>query len=389
MSNEDIQQPIIVESGSDMAYDPFDEVMEEGDFTEESVEENVEDVELSEESEGDSEDISEEPEEEEDSEEEAGEETSEEEDKEESEEGEKEESSEDGQEPVADLSKQIEEGSLEVEIGEDKVTLKDLKNDYIGQKEIARRFTEYDVKNKQLEKDVTEINTYVNEFASILKSGDAVGAMAYLGEFAGTPPYMIKEQLVAALKPEIIRREQMTATELQNEYLSSQNQYLQERQQSELRMREAEQANTELQNSITELREANGIDEQTFNEAKASLEQTLSEGEELTPELVVDAVNYSRMYEQAESVIKSSGEQLENESEWIEQLVSVKEKYPEFTEEDLTEVLNSALETVKKSSVEKKLADKVGKKSAPAKKQIKQSNPAEDDGIDPELDDWL
>jgi hypothetical protein len=382
MSNEDIQEPIVVEAGSDMAYDPFDEVVEEGDFTEE--------IEASEESEESSEELPEEPKEEENSEEEAGEEVSEDEVKEESEEdGDKEESSEDEQEPVSDLSKQIEDGSLEVEIDDEKVTLKDLKNDYIGQKEIARRFTEYDVKNKQLEKDVNEINTYVNEFASILKSGDAVGAMSYLGEFAGTPPYMIREQLVAALRPEIIRREQMTATEIQNEYLSSQNSYLQERQESDLRLREAEQAKMELQNSISELREANGIDEQTYREAEASLKQTLTEGEELTPELVVDAVNYGRMYEQAESVIKSSGEQLPNEQEVIEALVDVKERNPEYTNEDLQEILKIALETNKKSSAEKKLAEKVEKKAAPAKKQVKQSNPVEDDGIDPELDDWL
>jgi hypothetical protein len=386
MSNEDIQQVVQVEAGSEMAYDPFDEVVEEGDFTED-VEETVEAVE----SEESSEELSEEPKEEENEvvESEDGEESPDENDEDTEKDSENDESTEDEQEPTVELSKQIEDGSLEVEIGEEKVALKELKNSYMGQKEIARRFTEYDIKSKQLEADTNEINGYVNEFASILKSGDAVGAMSYLGDFAGTPPYMIKEQLIAALRPEIVRREQMTATEIQNEYLSHQNKYLQESRESDLRIREAEQANLELQNSITDLRETNGIDEQTYNDAKAVLEQTLQEGEELTPELVVDTVNYGRMYEQAESVIKSSGEQLENESEWIEQLVTVKEKYPEFTNEDLTEVLNTALETVKKTSVEQKLAQKVEKKSKPVAKQTKQTNPVEDEGIDPELDDWL
>jgi hypothetical protein len=393
--SDDIQEPIVVETGSDMAYDPFDEVVEEGDFTDEV------EVEASEESEESSEEISEEPKEEENESDESesgeeGEDGSEEEIEESEskedkvEEGEsKEEPSEDEQEPTVELSKQIEDGSLEVEIGEEKVALKELKNSYMGQKEIARRFTEYDIKSKQLEADTNEINGYVNEFASILKSGDAVGAMSYLGDFAGTPPYMIKEQLIAALRPEIVRREQMTATEIQNEYLSHQNKYLQESRESELKMREAEQANIELQNSITELRETNGIDEQTYNDAKATLEQTLGEGEELTPELVIETVNYGRMYEQAESVVKSSVEQLPNEQEVIEALVDVKERNPEYTDEDLQEILKIALDSTKKTSVEQKLAQKVEKKSKPVAKQTKQTNPAEDDGIDPELDDWL
>ena len=377
MNNDVEMEPIEVEAGTDMSYDPFDEVVDiepveesEGENEEESLEESeetediVDESEESEESESDDEDT---------------------EDKEE-------ESTEDGDKDevgVDDINKKLEDGSLEVKINDETVTLKDLKNDYIGQKEIARRFTEYDVKSKQLEADTTEINGYINEFAGKLKSGDSVGAMAYFGEFAGIAPYMIKEQLIAALAPEIMRREQMTSMEVQNEYLSSQNQYLQEQRESELNAQQYSQAKQEADTFVNELRETNGIDEQTWNEASSHLEKTLGEGEKLTPELVADTIKYSRMYDQAESVINLSTENLENREQWIEELVSVKEKYPDFTDGDLKEILDDALRTVKKSSKEQNLAKKLDSKSkTTSKKQIKQTNPIDED-IDPELEDWI
>lgn len=288
------------------------------------------------------------------------------------------------------INKQIEEGNLEIQIDEEtKVTLQDLKNDYIGQKEISRRFSEYDVKNKQLEQDTQEINGYISEFAGKLRDGDSVGAMAYFGEFAGVPPYMVKEQLIAALRPEIIRREQMTAVEVQNEYLNSQNDYLQQQRESDSQLRAAEQAQVELKNHEQSIRETHNIDEETWNATYEGIKETLKEGEELTPELVADTVKYSRMYEQAESVVKNFEGQLENTDNWVEQLVDVKEKYPEFTDEDLQEVLKTAYETYKQSSTKEKLAKKVSAKKAPTKQQPKQKAQQQEEEIDPELDDWL
>lgn len=379
----------------DLSYDPFDEVVEEGDFVDEAepseeseeieagAEEQAEDEESTEQeeigeenepSESGPEDGDDEPEvEAKDGEEEAKESEVEDEEKREPE------------ELLAEVNQKLENGELEIQIDEEtSVTLKDLKNDYIGQKEISKRFTEIDQRNKQLEQDSQEINTYVNEFAEIMRNGDAVGAMQYLGQFAGVAPFMIKEQLVAALKPEIIRRDQMSPTEIQNEYLNSQNEYLVEQRGIEDKRKETEQANTELQNQVNEIREANEIDEDTWNQTKNEIEQSLEEGEELTPELVAQTVQYNRMYDQAESVINSLEDKLENQEEWIEKLVDVKEMYPNFTDEDLKEVAVSALAELKKNSIEKKLEEKLSSKPKPQPKTS-----VEEDEIDPELEDWL
>jgi hypothetical protein len=362
----------------DMSVDPFDEVVEIEPI-EESEEPSEEPESKSEEEKNGTVEATEEA-----AKEESGEEGSE-------EEGEESESDDtekaDDEEPAIDLAKQIEEGSLELEIGEEKVTLKDLKNSYQGQKEIARRFTEYDKKSKQLEADTQEINGYINEFAGKLRDGDSIGAMQFFGDFAGVAPYMIKEQLIAALRPEIIRREQMSASDIQNEFLQNQNEYLQQQRESDIKRMEQSQAQQEAERHINSIREANSIDEGTWSETEAYLKETLPEGENATPELIAETINYGRMYQQAEGVVESLGEQLDNKDKWIEELVNVKEKYPDFTEEDLNEVLKNAIEVSKNVSVEKKLADKIEKMSP--KKETKKLNPVKEQDLDPELEDWL
>ena len=288
------------ESGSEGTDDPFDDVVEieaKGEDSEDKTDEIPEDEEESKKDSDGSKDIEAKSKESED---ESIEEIS-----------------------VDSINKQIEEGSLEVQIGDEVATLKDLKNSYIGQKEISKRFTEYDVKSKQLTSDTNEINGYIDEFSARMKNGDSVGAMQYFGEFAGVAPYMIKEQLIAALTPEVIRRSEMTEMELQNESLYSQNEYLTQQRESDLARRDSDQAAQEVINSTNSHRETNGIDEQTWNDTSSYLEKNLPEGAELTPELVVSTIKYSNMYSQAEEVISLSGENLENKEQWLEELVSV------------------------------------------------------------------
>jgi len=287
----------------DMGSDPFDDVVEI-EPTEEVESEDTE------QKEDDGEVVESE---EEGSEEEDDEEDGDSEGKEDSEEPTDDSNGED-EKPLPDFAKAIEDGSLEIDIADTKVSLKDLKNDYIGQKEISKRFTEYDIRNKQLEADKSEINEYINTFAGHLKNGDAIGAMQYFGTFAGSPPHMVKEQLIAALRPEILRRESMSPMEIQNENLNDQNEYLTQQRESENERSRYEQSQQELSSSINELRETNGISENEWQDTISYLEKTLPDEGNHSPELVRDTILYGRMYEQAESIVKASGERLEDEA---------------------------------------------------------------------------
>ena len=186
MDNDINVSDIIMDSG----VDPFDEVVEiepttsaEGSDPFDEIDEGNNEPESKESEESESEEKSEEVEKSEDTESDGNDDkVSENDTKDIKEDGD---DSSGKEEVLPELDKQIEDGSLEIKINDDTLTLKDLKNDYIGQKEISKRFTEYDVKSKQLEKDTTEINGYINEFASKLKDGDSIGAMAYFVNLQG------------------------------------------------------------------------------------------------------------------------------------------------------------------------------------------------------------
>lgn len=374
----------------DAGYDPFDDVVEEGDFEEASDDDSIEaSSDDSEESEDQAPEDAEEPSDEPI--EEASEESDE--DVEKEEESEEEEAEEiSPEESLQALNEKLENGELEIKLDEETaVSLKELKNNYVTSKEIQRKFSELDVEKKSVERDVEEINGYINEFAGKLRDGDSVGAMQYFGEFAGVPPYMVKEQLIAALKPEIIRREQMSATDIQNEYLQNQNEYLQQQRESELERQNFEQTQRELETQINQIRETQNIDRSEWDEATSYLQENLDSGEELTPELVSNFIQSERNYIQAASVVEGFEGQLNDVDKWVESLADIKSQHPTFTDEDLKEVLQTAYENLSKKDTESKLAKKVESKKTVSKKQ--QTKPKaqsqESDDIDPELDDWL
>lgn len=401
-----------VNFGADQTADPFDEVVETGDFDagEAGAEETGSDIiEESDDSDSgvedqavaeDTDEVEEEAgvEEESESEEAEEEESESQEDEkveEESDADDEAEESEEGQDDEGrsdDLAKAIEDGSLEVEVGEGKATLKELKDDYIGRQEVARRFSDLDVQKKAHARDVEEIENYINEFAGLMRKGDAMGAMSYFGDFSGMPAHQVKEALIMQLGPEIVRRQSMTPQEIQAEYLQAENKYLYEQRESEAEIRAKEQADHALQSSIQNLRETHSIAEQEWSEVESELRETLDEGTELSPENIVEAVQLKRDFTMAEKVFEPlSGQFNEAQSdEFFDQLLAVKQKYPHFTEEDLKEVAETAIEQIKQTSTKSKLEKKVAeKKKIQPKKKIKQISQSEDDGIDPELEDWL
>lgn len=402
-----------VNFGADQSFDVFDEVVETGDFDvsdesggeesssgdsesvdnsgdqvsdgeDSSVAEDIADVEESaEEVEADEESESEEAEEEESE--------SQEDEEDQAEADSESEDGEDDQGSSAELVEAIESGTLEIELGENTVTLKDLKDDFIGRQEVARRFSDLDVQRKAHDRDVEEIETYINDFAGLMRKGDAMGAMSYFGTFSGMPPHQVKEALITQLGPEIIRRQQMTPQEIQAEYLQAENSFLQGQRESEAKIREEEQAQVALQDSIRNLRETHNIQEQEYREVEHELRETLEQGEELTPETVIEGVQFKRDFILTESVFSNYSGQLseENGEMFFDSLLDVKQKYPHFTEEDLKEVAESALAQIKQSSVKEKLTKKVTEKKKIQSKKKQSSQIQESEEIDPELEDWL
>lgn len=386
-----------------LAGDPFEEVVETGDFDEAPSEDTVEDSDSNEDSEttptmapaaDDDEDTSET---------EAGEQDSSEDSDEDedvpSEKDVKKEEKEEKEEPEVDLAKQLEDGSLKIKTKvdgkEEEVTLAELKSNYAGKVAWDKKFTEVDKKEKAVKSEIESVNRYINDFAAKMRDGDSVGAMQYLASFAGTPPYMVKEQLIAALRPEILRREGLSELEIESESLKEQNEYLKQLHESESQKKMQEQAQTDLERFVNDLRKTHEIDEDTWQNTIDALDKQLPPEEVLTPQLVADTILYGRKYEHAGEILNSIDPSIANDKEWLDSLVNEMEKYPDATAEDFKEIVNETLAQLniqtqksKTKEAEQKLIDRVGGKKATNQQPKQKSVPQEMD-IDPELEDWL
>jgi hypothetical protein len=383
-----------------MAADPFDDVVETGEFNESG--ELIADVEAS----GDEESSVIDEVSEESTAEFSGEESEVSESKDESEEKseeveakseEKEEvDSEEVSEEKEELSlesvqKSLEDGTYsfkqEIDGEEVDVTLQDLKNSFTGHKEVDKRFSELDKSKKSWENQVSEVNSYISNFSAKLKDGDAVGAMQYFGEFAGIAPYMIKEQLIAALRPELIRRESLSSHELQNENLVAQNKYLEEKAESDAK-KSAEVANQqELQGTINELRETHKIDDAQWDQAFKELDETLPEGKPISAEDVVNQVLGLRRDDTVSELLGTFDSKLSSDKEWISTFSNIMKESPALDADDIKELMQETMDKLGYETAASKLAKKVEKTQKLEKKTVTQKTAVVEEEIDPELED--
>lgn len=309
-------------------------------------------------------------------------------DSEDAEEGEEVEASEVEEISLESLQKQLEEGTYSLDIDGEQVSLQDIKNDYIGQKEVARRFTDLDKERKEYQSEVGEVEAYIGEFANKMQNGDVVGAFSYFGQFADIPPYMIKEQLIAALSPEIQRRSEMSAEQLQNEQLNDQNKYLQERNESEAKRKESEQANVELTNSINSIREAQGISETEWSEAVSYLQENVEDQSQLTPETVASYVSNVKAYDTAETILSSMEIPLDGNDAFVDTFQQIILDNPDFSEEDLRSLVEQSKTEKQKESVKTELKEKLAKGPKKEKKPVKKQEAKVEMSSYDDEDEW-
>lgn len=259
------------------------------------------------------------------------------------------------------------------------VALKELGNDFSGQKEIQRRFTEYDRQNKEWKKQVDEVNSYINQFSVKMqdpKQGP-IEAMAYLGELSGVPAYEIKEQLIQALRPEIERRANLSSAELRAERMEAENKYLRERSEYEKTLRTAEQANKELISATLEQKQAYDISDQEWDSAIEFVKGNPNYANQANnPQFISELVRYERADIVAPDIIKQvDPELLRNENFYSEVLKEMVQN--NYTQEDMLEVIEGAYELAKKNAVSTKLVKKAANKAEVINKQPSQPKPVE------------
>lgn len=253
------------------------------------------------------------------------------------------------------------------------ITLKEFKNGISGEKAIAKRFSEYDKKEKHFNQEMKSVNDYINDLGKTMRSSSVLEGVVKIGELTNMAPHQIKEALIKELLPEIERRYGMTDTEVNLELKTQENEYLVKKTESENKKLKAEQAQKDLDNQIKGIRETHQIDEDMWTNSIAELDAKLPKDEPITPDLVVEYVAFKRAENRAVKVLESFDKSYLSNENVVKSLIDSILENPKFTDEDFLDITRNAFGSAQKQeaqeAVEKKLGQKKKIEKAPAKKE--------------------
>lgn len=277
------------------------------------------------------------------------------------------------------LDEMDDEATISVKVdGElQEISIKDFKNGISGEKAIAKRFTEFDSKEKEFDRQMNEVNDYINDLGTTMQNVSMMEGVAKIADLAGIPDYQVREALIKELLPEIERRYSMDENELQLEYKSQENEYLKNKTESDNQSYKAEQAQRELQAEVDSIREAHNINDEEWNGAISALDKQLPQGEIITPKLAAEFVNYSRAESRAETLMGNFDESYLSNEETMEAFIEVISESPELSDEDFNDILKQTLGDAKKENAEAQVDKKVEAKAGVKKTQKVQVTEAE------------
>lgn len=253
--------------------------------------------------------------------------------------------------------------------GEDvEVSLTDLKTNYAGKVAYDKKFSALDKERKQFVKEKQQIEGYVSEFRQLANSANMVEATKFLGQLTGKAPHAVIDEMISALQPEIERRLGLSQDQLQYENKLAEAQYKAQVLEQKQKMQEQEQASTALETKVSELLSSKNIQAEEWDNAVRELDSRLPANEVITPELVAEYVEFGRASTKTESILGSFADGKFQANDSIKKtLRDIIVENPDFTDEDLNNILSNSLKQQQEKQVTEKLSKKVS--ATPAKQQ--------------------
>lgn len=261
-------------------------------------------------------------------------------------------------EPKADLFK------VKVDGEEVEVSLDELKSNYSGKQAFDKKFTALDKERKQFLKEKQQIESYVNEFRTLATSKNMVEATKFLGQLTGKAPHAVVDELISSLHPEIERRYGLTQEEISYEKQLADAQYKAELLEREKQQFTKQQLETELSSKIESIMSEKSIPVEEWDKAVLALDARLPKDQDLTPELVAEYVVFDRAVNKSDSLLNTfDNGKLKGNTTVAQTLRDIILENPDFTDQDLTDILSSSFTTKQKEKVEEKLVKKAPQQS--------------------------
>lgn len=248
------------------------------------------------------------------------------------------------------------------------ISLDDLKSQYAGKVAYDKKFSELDRERQAFKQEQAEIEDYINQFRQTAEQQNMLEAAKFLGQFAGKAPHQVVEELIKVIEPEIRRREELSEEELKLEYKSAETEYSRERLESERQKLEFEQRERALNSMIMEQKTSHNISDTEWDSAVRDLDSRLPADEDITPELVGEYVRFTRADSRAENALKQFGDgKYASDASARDGLRDILTKNPDFTDEDLQDIIEQALSQPLKKQVEEKLVKKASNQTSKSK----------------------
>lgn len=152
------------------------------------------------------------------------------------------------------------------------MSLQDVINKASGNVAVEKRFTELDKERKAYIEDKEATERELTEILTRLQADDPIDALVYMGELAGYNPLEFRKSIEDKFFNSFKQYAEMDETEIELTRAKKLNESFLKYTKSKEEGFRNEQATKEIMAKTAQLREANGISEEEFNQAKSFIE---------------------------------------------------------------------------------------------------------------------
>ncbi len=277
---------------------------------------------------------------------------------------------------VGDEDVALDEGaSLEVRVDGKKqsVTLKDLMSNYSGKIPIERRLQEVAEARKVEAKRAAEtearekrISGHIGRFIESAQKADMLGAIATAFELSGNKadPFEALVQLQDAQMEIAKQMLDMTPEQLAYARQQQKNAYLQSKYDGLMKARESEKAEAQFQERVSNAIKSVDTTMEEYVEKRDQLKKDFKARgipeTEITPELVANHITVVKRYESARDILKAVDPDANLQDPKVQKvwdsIVQMRNANPDWSDEDITEIVQTAMNKKQGASVSAKIA---------------------------------
>lgn len=273
----------------------------------------------------------------------------------------------------------------------EKVSLKELKANYSGKVAFDKKFSalgeekrEAKVKQYHYENDKKDLLGKVDAFVDAVSKKDSIASIESLAILANANPIELRKNFIDLVKADVAKYVQMTPEEQKELDNKLESDYNKKRSDYESNAKDDKLEADRLEIKLLTLQKDSGIDDESLIKCFDSIEDKskLSNDEILVK--IQEAFKSGQIQDKASKLLTELDPSLVEDNDLLEEVRAITKKNPEFSNDDIKEIVSSILEDGKADENEDNSSDKLQKKISKktSKKQAVESDDDLDDCID-------